>query len=179
MPIIEGGTNTTSFTTTDGVIYYDGTKLTTTNVGVAGQVLLSQGGAGNPPIFQSIPSGGKAIFNSTTQLNETPQYSCLTSTNNYVGTTATNTPSVMAFSGTFSLLNCYMPTNTSVTDTIVTLFVNGSATALTVTIPAASTTLVIDSTHSVSVNAGDLVGFQVTSTVQPSRLRVYISMAFA
>lgn len=52
-----GGTNTTTFTNTDGVVYFDGTKLTTTTVGTVGQVLTSNG-AGVAPTFQSGGGGG-------------------------------------------------------------------------------------------------------------------------
>jgi hypothetical protein len=48
--IANGGTNATSFTNTDGVIYFDGTQLSSTAVGTAGEILTSQG-AGMPPIF--------------------------------------------------------------------------------------------------------------------------------
>ncbi len=50
--IANGGTNATSMTNTDGVAYYDGTRIVTTTVGSAGQVLESQG-AGSPPVFTS------------------------------------------------------------------------------------------------------------------------------
>lgn len=56
-PIIEGGTNATSMTTTDGVVYYDGTRLVTTAVGTATNVLTSNG-AGLAPTFQSAGGGG-------------------------------------------------------------------------------------------------------------------------
>jgi trimeric autotransporter adhesin len=55
--IADGGTNATSMTDTDGVIYYDGISLVTTTVGTANQVLTSNG-AGNAPTFQNVPSTG-------------------------------------------------------------------------------------------------------------------------
>ena len=57
MPIVEGGTNTQSLTTTDGVIYFDGTELNTSNVGTTGWVFTSQG-AGSAPRFQAAGSMG-------------------------------------------------------------------------------------------------------------------------
>ncbi len=57
MPIVEGGTNATSMTTTDGVVYYDGTRLVTTAVGTATNVLTSNG-AGVAPTFQAASGGG-------------------------------------------------------------------------------------------------------------------------
>jgi hypothetical protein len=58
--ISQGGSNASSMTTTDGVIYYDGTKLSTTGVGTAGQVLTSNG-AGVAPTFQSAGAGSGGI----------------------------------------------------------------------------------------------------------------------
>jgi hypothetical protein len=52
-----GGTNATSMTNTDGVVYYDGTRLVTTAVGTATQVLTSNG-AGVAPTFQAAGGGG-------------------------------------------------------------------------------------------------------------------------
>ncbi len=53
--IAKGGTNTTSFVTTDGTIYFNGTALVTTATGTSGQVLTS-GGAGVAPAYASIPA---------------------------------------------------------------------------------------------------------------------------
>lgn len=58
--IANGGTNATSMATTDGVVYYDGTRLVTTAVGTAGQVLTSNG-AGVAPTFQPGGGGGGGI----------------------------------------------------------------------------------------------------------------------
>lgn len=55
--IANGGTNATSMTNTDGVVYYDGTRLVTTAVGSATQVLTSNG-AGVAPTFQPAAGGG-------------------------------------------------------------------------------------------------------------------------
>ena len=57
--IANGGTNATSFTNTDGVVYFDGTRLVDTTVGTAGQVLTSNG-VGMAPTFQA-GSGGSGI----------------------------------------------------------------------------------------------------------------------
>lgn len=58
--IAHGGTNAVSFTTTDGVVYFDGTSLVTTAVGTAGDVLTSNG-AGMAPTFQSAGGGSITI----------------------------------------------------------------------------------------------------------------------
>lgn len=55
--IANGGTNATSMANTNGVVYYDGTRLVTTAVGTATYVLTSNG-AGVAPTFQPSPGGG-------------------------------------------------------------------------------------------------------------------------
>jgi len=57
IPIANGGTNATSMATTDGVVYFDGTRLVTTSAGVAGQVLTSNG-PGVAPTYQAGGGGG-------------------------------------------------------------------------------------------------------------------------
>lgn len=56
LPIAQGGTNATTMTNTNGVIYYDGTRLVTTTVGSATQVLTSNG-PGVAPTFQASSGG--------------------------------------------------------------------------------------------------------------------------
>jgi hypothetical protein len=56
--IANGGTNATSFVTTDGTVYYNGTSLVTTTTGTAGQVLTSNG-VGSAPTYQTL--GGASI----------------------------------------------------------------------------------------------------------------------
>ena len=55
--IASGGTNATSMANTDGVVYFDGTKLNTTAVGTTNYVLTSNG-AGNAPSFQAVSTSG-------------------------------------------------------------------------------------------------------------------------
>lgn len=62
LAIANGGTNATSMTNTDGVVYYDGTRLVTTAVGTAAYVLTSNG-AGMAPTFQAASSGGITTLN--------------------------------------------------------------------------------------------------------------------
>jgi hypothetical protein len=59
LAIAHGGTNATSMANTDGVVYFDGTRLVTTAVGSATQVLTSNG-AGVAPTFQPA-TGGSGI----------------------------------------------------------------------------------------------------------------------
>jgi hypothetical protein len=59
--IANGGTNATTMGISDGVVYYDGTRLVTTaSAGTAGQVLTSNG-AGMAPTFQPGGGGGGGI----------------------------------------------------------------------------------------------------------------------
>lgn len=60
VPIANGGTNASTMATTDGVVYFDGTRLVTTAVGTAAQVLTSNG-AGVAPTFQAAGGGGGGI----------------------------------------------------------------------------------------------------------------------
>jgi len=65
LAIANGGTNATSMANTDGVVYYDGTRLVTTAVGTATQVLTSNG-AGVAPTFQAVPSSGGLAWSEQT-----------------------------------------------------------------------------------------------------------------
>ena len=66
--------------------------------------------------------------------------------------------------GVFSLLTVYSQTPVPATTTL-TLFVNGVATSLTVTITA-SDTLVSDQTHTVTINPTDDITYQILTTQQ-------------
>jgi hypothetical protein len=57
--IVSGGTNAASMATTNGTVYYDGSKLATTSTGSAGQALTSNGGVSSPS-YQALTSGGGA-----------------------------------------------------------------------------------------------------------------------
>ena len=67
-PIIEGGTNATSMANTDGVVYYDGTRLVTTAVGTATNVLTSNG-VGLAPTFQTVSAGALVLIQTQTASN--------------------------------------------------------------------------------------------------------------
>ncbi len=60
LAIANGGTNATSMATTDGTVYYDGTRLVTTATGTAGQFLRS-GGAGVAPAYATLPASSITI----------------------------------------------------------------------------------------------------------------------
>jgi len=67
--LAKGGTNASSMTNTDGVVYYDGTRLVTTAVGTATHILTSNG-VGVAPTFQAAAGGGgitvQQVYASTT-----------------------------------------------------------------------------------------------------------------
>ncbi len=58
--IANGGTNATTMATTDGTVYFDGTRLVTTATGTSGQVLTS-GGAGVAPAYASPAASSISI----------------------------------------------------------------------------------------------------------------------
>src|SRR5438105_304650 len=62
--IANGGTNAITFATTDGTVYYDGTRLVTTATGSAGQVLTSNG-VGLAPTYQTSPASVTSITGNT------------------------------------------------------------------------------------------------------------------
>lgn len=66
--IANGGTNATSFATTDGTVIYDGTRLVTTATGTTGQVLTSNG-AGVAPTYKTF--GGVAGTEAFSAVNAT------------------------------------------------------------------------------------------------------------
>lgn len=64
LAISHGGTNATAMTNTDGVVYFDGTRLVTTTVGTATNVLTSNG-AGVAPTFQAPAASSITITGNT------------------------------------------------------------------------------------------------------------------
>ena len=115
MPIIEGGTNATSMANTDGVVYYDGTRLVTTTVGTATNVLTSNG-AGVAPTFQNPAASSITLTGDTG--------GGLTS-NSFTFNASTNAGNTVSFSGSGTTLSL------KVTDTHHNTFVGLSAGAAT------------------------------------------------
>jgi|SRR5579872_1106595 len=64
LPIANGGTNASSMTTTNGVNYFDGTRIITTAVGTNGQVLTTNGSG--VPVWQNPGGGGGGSITITT-----------------------------------------------------------------------------------------------------------------
>jgi len=89
-PIAEGGTNATSMTDTDGVVYFDGTSLVTTTVGSSTQVLTSNG-MGMAPTFQNIPPSTAG-----------PAFSAYQASGDSVGVTGSGTIFTVGSDGTWT-----------------------------------------------------------------------------
>lgn len=99
--IANGGTNATAMATTFGVNYFDGTRIVTTSVGTASQVLTSNG-AGVAPTFQAAAGGGVTwsviTANQTAAVNH--GYFC-----NKAGTLALALPAVSAVGDIIEVYN--------------------------------------------------------------------------
>lgn len=68
LPAGNGGTGNTTYTT-DGIIYYDGSKMASTSAGTAGQVLTSNG-PGVAPTYQTGGGGGSGYaFRAVQEVN--------------------------------------------------------------------------------------------------------------
>lgn len=173
MPIVEGGTNAQSMSTTNGVIYYDGTRLVTTGTGTAGQLLTSNGAAA--PTYQ--PSGGGGGSTKFFVGNASSGFTAgsLLSMNDGVssnfysgifgfgasGDNPANTDFTfpIPIAGTISNLYVRVTSNNATNSITYTMLKNNSPTALTVTIGAGFTGLLTDIAHSVAINAGDTIRF--------------------
>jgi hypothetical protein len=157
LAIANGGTNATSMATTDGVVYYDGTRLVTTAAGTATNVLTSNG-AGVAPTFQAVAAG-----TGNSMILPSGNVSFSTSTVNTCSLTSGNgLVSISPLAGTFSNLYFNCTSNASTTNVTITLIKNGSATSLVATITALTTGVFSDTTHSVSVSAGDLLNYSLS-----------------
>jgi hypothetical protein len=66
--------------------------------------------------------------------------------------------------GVVSRLSVYVPTNTSSVDQTFTLWKNGAATALTVTIPASTTGVFTNNADEISVAPGDTLHYRMVAT---------------
>ena len=100
--IADGGTNATSFTNTDGVVYFDGTRLVDTAVGTAGQVLTSNG-VGLAPTFQAAAASG--IITLVADNSGTATGSSVTISGGTTGLTTAASGSTMDITGTLIVAN--------------------------------------------------------------------------
>lgn len=108
--ISQGGTNASSMGTTDGVVYYDGSALVTTDAGISMQLLTSNG-AGNAPTWQA--GGGGAPSGVGWDLIQTQDFSGLTNTLDFTTgiTNAYNTYVAVYSYGAATQMNIRYSTN--------------------------------------------------------------------
>ena len=80
--VAKGGTNTSSFANTNGVIYYDGTRLISSSVGTSTHVYTSNG-ALSAPTFQNLVGSYNLISTQTAAASASINFDGLTTYNNY------------------------------------------------------------------------------------------------
>ena len=78
----KGGTNSTSFASTNGVVYFDGTSLLTTASGSAGEVLTSNG-TGSAPTYQTLQGAVNLISTQNASSSASIDFTGLTTYTNY------------------------------------------------------------------------------------------------
>jgi len=162
-PIIEGYTNAITMTNTDGVNYYDGSKIVTTSVGTAGQVLTSQGAA-SAPIFTTISgSTGKSFLGFGGGREITAPGNNFFCPWTFGGFPQTNEQVPSPVTGTLSNMYLWVSSNTGIIDITLTLYINSSPTILAVTVPAGASGLYMDVIDIVSISVGDFIGFGCTT----------------
>ena len=144
IPIVQGGTNASSMTNTDGVVYFDGTSLNTTTVGTATYVLTSNGAA-MAPTFQVVSASGAATSFHTDSGTATPSSGVLTvsGTANQISTSGAGStvtiavPSSPSFGGTTTVATGLTATSGAITATAGNVVI----TAGNVTLPSTSSTV--------------------------------------
>ncbi len=112
------------------------------------------------PSFSSMI--GTDAFSSAINVHTNAQFLALY--NGRPETSATLVQAVMPVKGTIRHLYVNVMANGSTTDCTLTLMINGVDTALSVTMSALVSGVFFDLTHSVSVNAGDLICFHANQS---------------
>lgn len=102
--ITHGGTNANAFANTDGVVYYDGTKLNSTTVGTSGQVLTSNG-PGVAPTYQAVSAGGAVTSLAGDSGTATPNAGVITVSGGTTGLTTTGSSHTLSLGGTLGIAN--------------------------------------------------------------------------
>lgn len=120
-------------------------------------VISSTGGGGGTGIAGSIIGTGGTPSNQLTSSSGTTWIAPLSTQNSVTKALA---QLICPTPGTISLLHVNATANTSSTNVTVTLNVNGTNTSLVATVTALTTGDFNDTTHSISVNAGDLIQFE-------------------
>ena len=164
MPIAEGGTNATTLATTDGTVYFDGTRLVTTATGSARQVLTSNG-AGVAPSYQASTGGsGLTAWGVQIHMPNSPASGYYSLFNYEVSTVLTDNQWVTPVAATINNLFVNVAWNDAkATTSVVTLNVNGVDKALTLSIPALGTGLYSDLVHTVAINQGDFISIHLNT----------------
>ncbi len=172
--ISKGGTNATSMTNTDGVVYYDGTRLVTTAVGTATQVLTSNG-AGVAPTFQAAGGGSSIITSSTVTLLSND-----VKTLNATPFVIVTSPGSGKFINVITIcikLN-YGGTNAftaSASQTLQARYTNGTGTL--VVFSAFQNTAIIATSNQIGISAASAGNGQAASTVENQNLIIWNPIA--
>lgn len=168
--VANGGTGDTSFTAYSvitGGTTSTGALQNVSGVGTSGQLLTSNG-AGALPTWQStsgstgssfLGTGGSPV-NLITSVGSTTWIAPFSTQNE---TTQALSQIVCPIAGTISHLYVYAASNPSTINCTFTLNKNSANTALVATVTALTTGVFSDTTHSVSVAAGDLIQFECSA----------------
>lgn len=161
------GSNDSTFTT-DGVFYWDGTKLATTSAGAGGQVLTSNG-PGVAPTYQAAGAMGAASFFGASQATH------LIGGIRYYqpfafGAFASEATAEMIIPLNCNVNNlyCNVTSNANTVNGTVTVFKNGIATALVVTITALTTGVFSNLVNTIAFAAGDAISFELSQATTGS-----------
>jgi hypothetical protein len=131
--IANGGTNATSMSNTDGVVYYDGTRLVTTTVGTATYVLTSNG-SGMAPTFQAPTAAGVSSIAGTAN-----QITASAST----GAVTLSTPSTFIAPGSIAATTTVTATSGNITATAGNVVLTSGNVTLTSANSAGTSGLVV------------------------------------
>jgi hypothetical protein len=151
VPLSFGTDSGTATPSANTITIAGGTGITTSGSGST--VTITASGSNNGAILATGSSGSATTFT---------QAGSVFWTSPFMGSGATaqaDVQSIVPRSGTLQNLYVYSANNTSTTDVAVTVYVNSVATAITTTVTALTTGNFSDTTHTASVNAGDLVQF--------------------
>lgn len=136
--IANGGTNATSMATTDGTVYFDGTRLVTTATGSSGQVLTSNG-AGVAPTYQAASGGVSSITGTANQITASAS----------TGAVTLSIPAVFIAPGSI--------------DSTTTINSGGALSSGTTTTAGTGLTVTL---NDIQITSGDLVLTQTTSSTK-------------
>lgn len=170
--------NTTTAAPVTGAVQFGVGDVIWIQADVTGGTALA---AGTCDMYGVLEGAAQNVFaqNTTALSNTVTTYASMQGGMAHALQTVENTvQGVMPCAGTFSLLRCDFPAGAITAGSYaVTLRVNGVDTALTVTMDTTAQSFQ-DATHSVSVNAGDLVCIAATPTGTPTSRALSTSILF-